>query len=73
MFEINKQYKTDPTLLNKLEELSKREMTPQEVFKQKVSFVYGQLPINSQLSIIDVENMLIDHLGFNPLKSNLRK
>lgn len=35
--------KTDPELLKLLEAVAKHVMTPEEIFEQKVSFVYGQL------------------------------
>ncbi len=35
--------KTDPELLKLLKAVAKHVMTPEEIFEQKVSFVYGQL------------------------------
>ncbi len=50
--------KTDPRLLRSLKRAAKRELTSEEIQKQRVSFVYGNLPNGSTLTIDQVEKVL---------------
>ncbi|HBN92256.1 MAG TPA: hypothetical protein DD397_06810 [Hyphomonas sp.] len=53
-------------LIARLHESAKEEMTPEEVAKQKASFVYGQLPPDHPMSKEDVENYLAGKKVSNP-------
>ncbi len=44
------QPKTDPALLERLARAAKHEMTPEEIHRQRVSFVYGNLPQNNSMT-----------------------
>ena len=42
--------KTDKALLERLEESAKKPMTREELKRQRVSFVYGNLPNDSEIT-----------------------
>lgn len=42
--------KTDPKFVKKLEKAAKREMTAEEISRQRISFVYGNLPTGSSMT-----------------------
>lgn len=44
------QPKTDPALLERLSRAAKHEMTAEEIRRQRLSFVYGNLPQDSTLT-----------------------
>lgn len=50
--------KTDLALLERLRIAASREMTPEEVRRQRVSFVYGNLPDSSSMTRHEVEAAL---------------
>lgn len=50
--------KTDTTLLDRLRAAAGVEMTPEEVRRQRISFVYGNLPSDSDMTKNDVERVL---------------
>ena len=41
---------TDPELIERLRKAASREMTADEIHAQKVSWVYGQLPHDSEIT-----------------------
>ncbi len=47
---MTNQPKTDPALLERLTRAAKHEMTAEEIRRQRVSFVYGNLPQDSTLT-----------------------
>ena len=55
---------TDPELVRLLKEAAKRQMTPEERFEQKVSWVYGQLGHkHPEITKEQVRAHLIEHLA----------
>jgi hypothetical protein len=50
--------KTDPDLLQRLQDATGRPMTTDQWFEQCVSFVYGNLPYRSTLTKEDVRKIL---------------
>ena len=44
------QPKTDPVLLERMARAAKHEMTPAEIRRQRVSFVYGNLPRDNPMT-----------------------
>jgi hypothetical protein len=44
------QPKTDPSLLARLARAAKHEMSAEEIRRQRVSFVYGNLPQNNSMT-----------------------
>ncbi|WP_417625171.1 hypothetical protein [Paremcibacter congregatus] len=50
---------TDPELIKRLEQASKRNLTAEEIQKQKASFVWGQLPHDHPMS----KDEVAEHLG----------
>ncbi len=55
--------KTDPELLALIEKARTYKMTPEEVFEQRVSFVFGMLSSRSKLTRDDVRRHLINMNG----------
>ena len=49
--------------LRQLKRATKRKMTAEERFDQKVSFVYGQLGSNSKLTKSQVRKQLLENRG----------
>lgn len=50
--------KTDPHLLKSLKKAAKRGLTAEEIQRQRVSYVYGNLPKGSTLTCDEVEKVL---------------
>ena len=50
--------KTDKKLLDRLETAAKRVLTKDELYRQRVSFVYGNLPKESTITRHQVEAVL---------------
>lgn len=48
------QPKTDPKLIERLEQAAKHDMTPAEIRRQRVSFVYGNLPHEHPMTKLQV-------------------
>lgn len=57
------QPKTDPSLLARLAVAAKHEMTAEEIRRQRVSFVYGNLPHNSPMTRQQVASAIARHEG----------
>lgn len=55
--------KTDKALLERLEESAKKPMTRDELKRQRVSFVYGNLPNDSEITRDRVEKKLESNEG----------
>lgn len=49
------QSKADAALIERLVEMAKRRMSPEEVRSQRLSFVLGNLPFDSDVTRIEVE------------------
>lgn len=58
-------YKTSPELLAALDRAKRHVMTPEEVFEQRVSFVYGMS--NSGLTKDEIRDMLAKSQGRPPI------
>ena len=52
------QPKTDPALLERLARAAKHEMTADEVRRQRVSFVYGNLPHDNPMTRLQVASAI---------------
>ena len=50
--------KTDQLLLDRLESAAKHVLTKDELYRQRVSFVYGNLPKESTITRLQVEAAL---------------
>lgn len=50
-----KELKTDSALLEKLTQAARREMSVEEISRQRVSFVYGNLPDKNTMTRHEVE------------------
>lgn len=50
--------KTDTQLIQRLEQAAKREMSAAEVRLQRVSFVFGNMPVNATMTRHQVEAVL---------------
>ena len=57
------QPKTDPRLLARLERAAKHEMTADEIRRQRVSFVYGNLPHSNTMTKQQVAAVIARHAG----------
>jgi len=58
---MNAMPKTDAALLERLKESARQGVSREERAKQRVSFVYGNLPYGSKISREDVERQLLEH------------
>lgn len=50
--------KTDKSLLNRLAESAKRGLTASEIQQQRISFIYAGMPVDSDMSKVDIEKSL---------------
>ena len=55
--------KTDPELIKRLEEAAKKPITKEQLERQRVSFVYGNLPADSTITREQVEKRIKEHEG----------
>ena len=54
---------TDPALLERLERAARHEMTAEEIRRQRVSFVYGNLPHKNPMTRCQVASAIARHEG----------
>lgn len=57
------QPKTDPALLERLARAAKHEMSAEEIRRQRVSFVYGNLPQGNTMTRSQVAEAIRRHEG----------
>jgi len=57
------QQKTDPALLERLQRAARHEMTADEIRRQRVSFVYGNLPPDNPMTRLQVASAIARHEG----------
>lgn len=55
---LSKGIKTDSALMQKLQSAAKRSLSPTELHKQRVSFILGNLPKDSNVTREQVEKVL---------------
>ena len=65
----SKPIKTTPELVELLKMAKDHVMTPREIWLQRLSFVYGNLPEENTLTREDVERHMNDEYGPCPPKS----
>ena len=56
---------TDPEILALIVN-SIRPLTPEEIYKQRISFIVGSLPANSKITREEIEQMLAERDGRKP-------
>lgn len=56
---------TDPKILALIAN-SVRPLTPEEVYKQRISFIVGSLPANSKVTREEIERVLAEEEGRKP-------
>lgn len=55
--------KTDQGLLDRLATAARKPLSPDTIRKQRVSFVYGNLPLNSEITKEAVERQIAENEG----------
>jgi len=58
---------SDPELIKRLQQASKRNLTADEIQKQKASFVWGQMPHDHPMSKDEVADHLSGHAPYTPV------
>lgn len=61
MAQMFKPMKDNPSLSRLIEQAKKVTMKPEQVFEQRVSFVYGQLPEENTLTKDEVRQHIAEH------------
>lgn len=56
-------YEVDEELEAKMKKMAKMKLTKEEIRAQTISWVYGNLPVDSELTIEDVTKFLEEHEG----------
>ena len=63
LFDTILQLKTNPSLLKRIEDLSDKKLTSSEVFEQRVSFVYGLMGGDNNVTKSEVRKAIQDYAG----------